>query len=155
MTNGSCEQKGPWGTGDHRHPVGTPALRVRLLPGGEKRRLTAPDLRGLAARLVEQALRTGAPAIPDDEREAVTEALLLTLHALGDLTFTDLDAVRLGQGTSTSRRSRLCPGCGSSVSRPIGRVRVRGAAEPPPSTVLLYTRPPDLRAGTPVTPPPS
>ncbi|MFJ4520134.1 NACHT domain-containing protein [Streptomyces sp. NPDC088810] len=63
---------------------------------GEKRRLTAPDLRGLAARLVEQALRTGEPAIPDDEREAVTEALSLTLHALGDLTLTDLDAVRLG-----------------------------------------------------------
>ncbi|MER6682105.1 NACHT domain-containing protein [Streptomyces olivaceoviridis] len=63
---------------------------------GEKRRLTAPDLRRLAAKLVEQALRTGEPAIPDDEREAVTEALFLTLQALGDLTLTDLDAVRLG-----------------------------------------------------------
>ncbi|MFD5795058.1 NACHT domain-containing protein, partial [Streptomyces diastatochromogenes] len=63
---------------------------------GEKRRLTAPDLRRLAAKLVEQALRSGEPAIPDDEREAVTEALFLTLHALGDLTLTDLDAVRLG-----------------------------------------------------------
>ncbi|WP_251093107.1 NACHT domain-containing protein [Streptomyces sp. Caat 7-52] len=63
---------------------------------GEKRRLTAPDLRGLAARLVEQALCSGEPPIADDEREAVTEALFRTLHALGGLTLTDLDAVRLG-----------------------------------------------------------
>ncbi|MFF9766352.1 NACHT domain-containing protein [Streptomyces sp. NPDC014636] len=63
---------------------------------GEKRRLTASDLRGLAAKLVEQALRSGEPAIADDERDAVTEALFRTLRALGDLTLTDLDAVRLG-----------------------------------------------------------
>ncbi|MEU6670288.1 NACHT domain-containing protein [Streptomyces sp. NPDC046727] len=63
---------------------------------GEKRSLTASDLRGLAAKLVEQALRTGEPAVAGDERQAVIEALSLTLHALGDLTLTDLDAVRLG-----------------------------------------------------------
>ncbi|WP_371618784.1 NACHT domain-containing NTPase [Streptomyces sp. NBC_00454] len=63
---------------------------------GEKRTLTESDVRGLAATLVEQALRTGEGRIPADEREAVTDALAATLHALGDLTITDVDAVRLG-----------------------------------------------------------
>ncbi|MFE4632438.1 NACHT domain-containing protein [Streptomyces sp. NPDC056773] len=63
---------------------------------GEKRTLTESDVRALAATLVEQALRTGERPIPADERDAVTDALAATLHALGDLTITDVDAVRLG-----------------------------------------------------------
>lgn len=63
---------------------------------GEKRSLTAADVRELAAKLVRQALRTGERPIPADEEQAVADALATTLHALGDLTITDLDAVRLG-----------------------------------------------------------
>ncbi|MFE2283161.1 NACHT domain-containing protein [Streptomyces sp. NPDC059443] len=63
---------------------------------GEKRTLTESDVRGLAATLVEQAVRAGERHVPADEHEAVTDALASTLHALGDLTMTDVDAVRLG-----------------------------------------------------------
>ncbi|MFD9355444.1 NACHT domain-containing protein [Streptomyces sp. NPDC060031] len=63
---------------------------------GEKRSLTEADLRGLAAKLVAQALRTGERAVAADEQRAVIEALATTLHALGDITLTDVDAVRLG-----------------------------------------------------------
>ncbi|WP_328928144.1 NACHT domain-containing protein [Streptomyces sp. NBC_00190] len=63
---------------------------------GEKRSLTQSDLHDLAAKLVKQALRTGERPIPADEQQAVAEALATTLHALGDITLTDLDAVRLG-----------------------------------------------------------
>lgn len=63
---------------------------------GEKRTLTESDVRTLAAALVQQALSTGERRIPADEENAVTDALATTLHALGDLTITDVDAVRLG-----------------------------------------------------------
>ncbi|MFD9408742.1 NACHT domain-containing protein [Streptomyces sp. NPDC059989] len=63
---------------------------------GEKRSLTESDLHTLAAKLVQQALRTGERPIPADECRAVTDALASTLHALGNVTMTDLDAVRLG-----------------------------------------------------------
>ncbi|MFF1408506.1 NACHT domain-containing protein [Streptomyces sp. NPDC058289] len=63
---------------------------------GEKRTLTESDVRTLAATLVQQALSTGERRIPADEEDAVTDALAATLHALGDLTITDVDAVRLG-----------------------------------------------------------
>lgn len=63
---------------------------------GEKRSLTPADLHTLAATLVKQALRTGERPITADEQQAVTDALATTLHALGDVTMTDLDAVRLG-----------------------------------------------------------
>ncbi|AWZ09300.1 MULTISPECIES: NACHT domain-containing protein [unclassified Streptomyces] len=63
---------------------------------GEKRTLTEADVRALAGTLVQQALRANDRRVPADEHEAVTDALAQTLHALGDLTITDLDAVRLG-----------------------------------------------------------
>ncbi|MFJ9246225.1 NACHT domain-containing protein [Streptomyces sp. NPDC101776] len=63
---------------------------------GEKRALTESDVRDLAAKLVRQALRTGERPVPNNEQQAVTDALATTLHALGDLTLTDLEAVRLG-----------------------------------------------------------
>ncbi|MFD9013409.1 NACHT domain-containing protein [Streptomyces sp. NPDC059552] len=63
---------------------------------GEKRSLTETDLRTLAAKLVQQALRTGERPITADEQQAVTDALAQTLRGLGELTITDLDAVRLG-----------------------------------------------------------
>lgn len=63
---------------------------------GEKRALTEADVRDLSAKLVKQALRSGEPSIRPDEQLAVTDALAVTLQALGELTLTDLDAVRLG-----------------------------------------------------------
>ncbi|CAL9634668.1 hypothetical protein SUDANB145_06170 [Streptomyces sp. enrichment culture] len=63
---------------------------------GEKRVLTDADVGGLAARLVKQALRVGERPVTADEQQAVTDALAATLRALGEITVTDLDAVRLG-----------------------------------------------------------
>ncbi|KJY31227.1 NACHT domain-containing protein [Streptomyces katrae] len=63
---------------------------------GEKRTLTESDLRTLAAKLVRQALRHGERPVGADEQQAVADALAATLHALGDLTMSDVDAVRLG-----------------------------------------------------------
>ncbi|MFB7264878.1 NACHT domain-containing protein [Streptomyces nojiriensis] len=63
---------------------------------GEKRSLTEADLQTLAAKLVAQALRTGERPIAAHEQQAVTDALAQTLRGLGELTMTDLDAVRLG-----------------------------------------------------------
>ncbi|MEU8836654.1 NACHT domain-containing protein [Streptomyces sp900116325] len=63
---------------------------------GEKRALTESDVRELAAKLVRQALRAGEHPIRADEQQAVTDALAGTLQALGELTISDLDAVRLG-----------------------------------------------------------
>ncbi|MEU9370728.1 NACHT domain-containing protein [Streptomyces avermitilis] len=63
---------------------------------GEKRTLTDVDVDRLADRLVRQALRAGERPVAADEQQAVTDALAITLRALGDITITDLDAVRLG-----------------------------------------------------------
>ncbi|MEV7611473.1 NACHT domain-containing protein [Streptomyces sp. NPDC089799] len=64
---------------------------------GEKRSLTEADVRTLAAKIVKHALRTGGERpIAADEEQAVVDALAATLSALGELTITDLDAVRLG-----------------------------------------------------------
>ncbi|MER8073123.1 hypothetical protein ABTZ59_33165 [Streptomyces sp. NPDC094034] len=63
---------------------------------GEKRTLTDADVSRLADRLVRQALRAGERPVAADEQQAVTDALAVTLRALGDITVTDLDAVRLG-----------------------------------------------------------
>ncbi|MFF8359339.1 NACHT domain-containing protein [Streptomyces chartreusis] len=63
---------------------------------GEKRTLTDADVGRLADRLVRKALQAGERPVAADERQAVTDALAVTLRALGDITVTDLDAVRLG-----------------------------------------------------------
>jgi hypothetical protein len=65
---------------------------------GEKRSLSEDDLRKVATELVRRAVRAAGPHDPllEDEHDAVTEALTLTLHALGDLDLDDLQAVRLG-----------------------------------------------------------
>ncbi|WP_327736721.1 NACHT domain-containing protein [Streptomyces nojiriensis] len=63
----------------------------------EKRGLDAADLRKLADHLVREAL--GAPGeqpLPPGEEAGVSAALAATLHALGNLTLSDVDAVRLG-----------------------------------------------------------
>ncbi|MCX5304542.1 NACHT domain-containing protein [Streptomyces sp. NBC_00160] len=63
----------------------------------EKRGLGAADLRRLADRLVEEALRApGERPLPPGEEAGVAAALAATLYALGDLTLSDVEAVRLG-----------------------------------------------------------
>lgn len=74
---------------------------------GEKRKLTDRDLAGLAAELVRQAVRaSGERAVPADEEQAVVDALARTLHALGDLTLTDVQAVELGHNALALRLRR-------------------------------------------------
>ncbi|MEV6594736.1 NACHT domain-containing protein [Streptomyces acidicola] len=63
---------------------------------GEKRTLTRPDLHKLCAELVKRALKDGERPFYADEEQAVVHALADTLHALGDLTMTDVQAVELG-----------------------------------------------------------
>ncbi|WP_367044063.1 NACHT domain-containing protein [Streptomyces sp. Je 1-332] len=74
---------------------------------GEKRRLTDKDLAKLAGELVRQAVRaSGERAVPADEEQAVVDALTRTLHALGDLTLTDVQAVELGHDALALRLRR-------------------------------------------------
>ncbi|MFF4446002.1 hypothetical protein [Streptomyces sp. NPDC001502] len=56
---------------------------------GEKGALTEADLGTPAAKLVEQALRTGERPIAADEQQAVADGLAQTLRGLGELTTTD------------------------------------------------------------------
>ncbi|MEV0415335.1 hypothetical protein AB0I68_32285 [Streptomyces sp. NPDC050448] len=70
----------------------------------EKRVLGAADLRRLADRLVEEALRApGEARIPPGEEAGVATALAETLHALGDIALTDLEAVELGHWAFAKR----------------------------------------------------
>ncbi|MFG2975767.1 NACHT domain-containing protein [Streptomyces sp. NPDC048331] len=63
----------------------------------EKRALDAADLRKLADRLVEEALRAPRERpLPPGEEAGVAAALAATLYALGDLALSDVEAVRLG-----------------------------------------------------------
>ncbi|MEV0324259.1 NACHT domain-containing protein [Streptomyces sp. NPDC050658] len=76
---------------------------------GEKRTLTRQDLAGLAAELVRHALRAGERPVTADEQQAVTDALTRTLHALGDLSLTDVEAVELGHEALAVRLRRAAP----------------------------------------------
>ncbi|MFE6778723.1 NACHT domain-containing protein [Streptomyces sp. NPDC057702] len=82
---------------------------------GEKRTLTETDLHKLAAELVRRGIRAAGPGerpIPADEQEAVTHALTRTLHGLGDLTLSDVDAVRHGSGGLARRLVAQRPDAG-------------------------------------------
>ncbi|EPH40935.1 NACHT domain-containing protein [Streptomyces aurantiacus] len=86
-------QDGP-GAGLTDRPVRLASL---LSFRGEKRALTEPDVRKLAAHLVRRALaEPGETPCPPDEETAVADALARTLLALGDLEMDDVQAVRLG-----------------------------------------------------------
>ncbi|MFD9463228.1 NACHT domain-containing protein [Streptomyces sp. NPDC060027] len=63
---------------------------------GEKRVIGEKELAALSAELVGRAVRAGERPIPADEERAVVHALAATLHGLGDLTMTDIQAVELG-----------------------------------------------------------
>ncbi|MGX5183237.1 NACHT domain-containing protein [Streptomyces avermitilis] len=67
---------------------------------GEKRALAEKELTRLAAELVRRAVRSeGERPLPVDEEPAVVHALARTLHSLGDLDMTDVQAVQLGHQT--------------------------------------------------------
>ncbi|SCK58310.1 NACHT domain-containing protein [Streptomyces sp. WMMB 322] len=61
---------------------------------GEKRVLSEKDLRKLVRELVQRAAQEAGI---DDESEAVIDALVRTLHALGDLDMDDVQALSLGE----------------------------------------------------------
>jgi hypothetical protein len=63
---------------------------------GEHRTLDKAALLKLSAELVRQSTKTGERPLHADEEQAVVHALADTLHALGDLTMTDAQAVELG-----------------------------------------------------------
>ena len=65
---------------------------------GEKRTLTERDLEKLAAELVRRAVRDIGPheAPSPGETERAVQRLALTLHALGDIGLSDVEAVHLG-----------------------------------------------------------
>ncbi len=81
----------------------------------EKRGLDAADLRRLADRLVREALRApGERPLPPGEEAGVAAALAATLHSLGDLTLSDVEAVRLGPEAFARRLRAAAPHPGLS-----------------------------------------
>ncbi|WP_327670769.1 MULTISPECIES: NACHT domain-containing protein [unclassified Streptomyces] len=77
---------------------------------GEKRTLTEADLERLARKLVDAAVAgPGEPPFPYEEQEPVVLALARTLHALGDLTMDDVQAVRLGPRALAHALRRAAP----------------------------------------------
>lgn len=81
----------------------------------EKRDLDTADLRRLADHLVREALRApGERPLPPGEEAGVAAALAATLHALGDLTLSDVEAVRLGPGAFARRLRAAAPHPGLS-----------------------------------------
>ncbi|WP_051855147.1 NACHT domain-containing protein [Streptomyces sp. NRRL B-1347] len=84
---------------------------------GEHRKLTEKDLRGLAAELVRQAVRAGERPLPADEEQAVVHALTDTLHALGDVTLTDVEAVELGHDDLARRLRRAAAAASGDPAR--------------------------------------
>ncbi|MEN8654989.1 NACHT domain-containing protein [Streptomyces sp. 21So2-11] len=76
---------------------------------GEKRTLSADDLRKLAAELVKRAVRAGERPVPAGEDTAVVDALTATLYAVGDLALSDVEAVELGH-TALARELRRASG---------------------------------------------
>ncbi|MFJ3833438.1 NACHT domain-containing protein [Streptomyces sp. NPDC090046] len=81
----------------------------------EKRDLDAADLRRLADRLVREALwAPGERPLPPGEEAGVAAALAATLHALGDLSLSDVEAVRLGPQAFARRLRAAAPHPGLS-----------------------------------------
>lgn len=77
--------------------VDRPVRISSYLAWREKRDLGPADLRALADRLVREALRApGERPLPPGEEAGVSAALAATLLALGDLSLSDVEAVRLG-----------------------------------------------------------
>uniref|UniRef100_UPI0033BFE90C NACHT domain-containing protein n=1 Tax=Streptomyces erythrochromogenes TaxID=285574 RepID=UPI0033BFE90C len=81
----------------------------------EKRDLDAADLSKLADTLVREALRApGERPLPPGDEAGVAAALAATLHSLGDLTLSDVEAVRLGPEAFARRLRAAAPHPGLS-----------------------------------------
>ncbi|MGW9375861.1 NACHT domain-containing protein [Streptomyces xanthophaeus] len=81
----------------------------------EKRGLGGADLRRLAEKLVEAALRApGERPLPRGEEAGVAAALAATLRSLGSLTLSDLEAVRLGPAEFARKLRAAAPPTGLS-----------------------------------------
>ncbi|WP_308379140.1 NACHT domain-containing protein [Streptomyces sp. ISL-43] len=79
----------------------------------EQRALSRDDLRRLADKLVAQALRApGEQPLPPGEEAGVAAALAVTLHALGDLTLQDAQAVEMGERAFAAELRRAAPATG-------------------------------------------
>ncbi|WP_374199322.1 hypothetical protein [Streptomyces sp. ISL-44] len=119
------------------HRLRASARPVRIssyLAWRERRDFGAADLRALADRLVREALRApGEHPLPPGEEAGVSAALAATLHALGDLTLSDVEAVRLGP-QAFARQLRADPRpCSSLGAAPdnggrLARTRARHCA---------------------------
>lgn len=75
---------------------------------GEKRSIGGPELRRLAAELVDRAARSYGPheAPSAEVRGELTSALEHALHSMGDLEMDDVQAVRLGPDGLAARLAR-------------------------------------------------
>lgn len=79
----------------------------------EQRVLSRDDLHRLAGKLVAEALRApGEQALPPGEQAGVATALAVTLHALGDLTLADAEAVAMGPRAFAAELRRTAPATG-------------------------------------------
>ncbi|WP_239516126.1 MULTISPECIES: NACHT domain-containing protein [unclassified Streptomyces] len=79
----------------------------------EHRTLSRDDLRALADKLVDRALRApGERPLPPGEEAGVAAALAATLHALGDLAMEDVQAVEMGPAAFAAALRRAAPATG-------------------------------------------
>ncbi|MFJ7269022.1 NACHT domain-containing protein [Streptomyces sp. NPDC099050] len=79
----------------------------------EQRVLSRDDLRRLADKLVEEALRApGERPLPPGEEAGVSAALAATLHSLGDLAMEDVQAVEMGARAFAAELRRAAPATG-------------------------------------------
>lgn len=79
----------------------------------EQRTLSRDDLRRLADKLVEEALRApGEQPLPPGGEAGVAAALAVTLHALGDLALEDAQAVEMGPRAFAAALRKAAPPTG-------------------------------------------
>ncbi|MFI5984345.1 NACHT domain-containing protein [Streptomyces sp. NPDC051555] len=86
----------------------------------EKRTLVPADVLKIAERIVAEALRSpGERPLPPGEEAGVAAALVATLDTLGEVTLTDLEAVRLGPEAFAAALRARAPylGLGADAAR--------------------------------------
>lgn len=93
----------------------------------EKRALGPADVLKLAERIVEEALRApGERPLPPGEETGVAAALAATLDGLGEVTLTDLEAVRLGPEAFAAALRAQAPYLGLSADAELFYERLLG-----------------------------
>ncbi|MCB5180012.1 NACHT domain-containing protein [Streptomyces antimicrobicus] len=101
--------------GDGAGLVHEPVRLSSYVSWTEKRALDQADLDKLATTLVARALAApGERPLPKGEEAGVATALAVTLHALGDLTMTDAQAVALGPAAFAAALRAQAPDLGLS-----------------------------------------